>query len=98
MRNDNDGWMAILGAALLAGIALVLALGGCSEAEAELPHMAPGQPLDAIRYNAPEWSKGESAWLVRDRQTGDEWWLVKMGSSGDGEWAVLPRSEWEVGK
>lgn len=50
-----------------------------------------GCPLDAIRYDAPAFTRGypkadNHSYKVRDRTSGSEWWLVYI----DGEWVVLP--------
>lgn len=45
----------------------------------------PGQPLDAVRVNAPTFSGGKYAYKVCDRTSGACWWLVK---DPDGKWQV----------
>lgn len=45
-----------------------------------------GQPLDAVRYNAPAWAQGPYCYWVVNRTTGASWWLVRMD---DDAWHAL---------
>jgi hypothetical protein len=95
VSEDKDGWIAFLIAAIVIA-ACVLALCGCDRASAEaMPderttEHAPGMPLDAIAYGAPEWMpECYAAYRVYDRTNGEQWWLLVMGNG----YAVLPIDE-----
>ncbi len=70
---------------------IVCALTGCAggaSSSGPACEYAPGQPLDAIRYEPPTWTRdcGEQ-YRVTDRTSGKSWWLLRMYG---GQWVVLP--------
>lgn len=75
-------------AALFAWMVLMTSYAEAAEQEEYLP----GQPLDALRMEAPAFADGDRCYKVADRTTGACWYLVQMHgkSEGDVQWVVLP--------
>lgn len=85
---EDGAWPKVVAVA----IALLLVL-GVEVARASETRRAVGQPLDAIRHDAPTFACGECAYLVRDRTRGCEWWLVEMpthDAQHPTQWVALP--------